>query len=363
EQPLEAALKALTPSTSALRFFGDGVGHGDGANAGFLRRGSVLLLVVMVEEDDCSLEDPDLFAPGPVPVNLRCALQTEYLFGLERYVDGLLALEPAALVYAPIGGIPADLVSTDAAMILDDARMQIVTDPARPDRLVPVCSVPGRGDYEPARRLVELGRRLAEADAQVRVAFGSLCTSSAAALISQDTADAVKDRIRSPCLPVDTYARDADGQLPCELLVPPADDETCDQSYPRAFVARRDVAGVEHCVLRQLDSSARTAPGGSGWYYDDFSARSERCGDFGALLATHDLDLPPRARLECRIAEDVGRACSEQLGALPCDTRDGDLRCEPLSHTCQHICLDDAGCGGGYVCRDGICANPTCALP
>jgi hypothetical protein len=68
EQQLEVALKAVTPSAAALwtregyvppRFISErgelsGVtGQGDRANAGFLRAGSVLAVVLVTDEEDC----------------------------------------------------------------------------------------------------------------------------------------------------------------------------------------------------------------------------------------------------------------------------------------------------------------------
>ena len=79
EEPLEAALKALTPSSnSAIRFLNGTPGHGDVENAGFLRSDSVLAIVIVTDEEDCSVADGfgDVFDQTSTTYtgdpNLRC---------------------------------------------------------------------------------------------------------------------------------------------------------------------------------------------------------------------------------------------------------------------------------------------------
>lgn len=175
EQHFEASLKALVPSGSGVTFFGDTTGHGDAANAGFLRADSVLAVVVVADEDDCSVSDPDLFNPSSEtytePLNLRCATYAEEaLHPVSRYVDGLRALRsdhPERFVFAAVVGVPPDLVadpsSIDYDAILADDRMQEVEDTENPGRLRFSCEVEGRGQAFPPRRLVQAARALAPA--------------------------------------------------------------------------------------------------------------------------------------------------------------------------------------------------------
>lgn len=134
EQQLEAALKALTPSASATRFFaasGDGdraLGHGDDpdTNGGFLRERSVLGVVMLTDEDDCSARDravidytdPRYRDPGGgAQFATRCQRYPELLHPVQRYVSGLLALRGRAshVVFAAITGVPPMLVDDAAA--------------------------------------------------------------------------------------------------------------------------------------------------------------------------------------------------------------------------------------------------------
>ncbi|MCZ7678022.1 MAG: hypothetical protein M5U28_04285 [Sandaracinaceae bacterium] len=90
--------------------------HGDVANDGFLRPNSVLAIIPLTDEEDCSAHDPELFnSASPTysgDLNLRCyAYGATALHPIDRYVEGLLQLreDERLLVFAPIAGIPVDL--------------------------------------------------------------------------------------------------------------------------------------------------------------------------------------------------------------------------------------------------------------
>lgn len=174
EQHLEATLKALTPATSSITFTRGSRGHGDGANAGFLREGSFLAVVVVSDEDDCSASDPLLFDPEStrytVHPNVRCAIhEAEALHPIERFLDGIDAVRsgPAdRFALAIIGGVPLDLVSGDDPLytaMLADPRMAFMVDPEEPDEPIPSCDVPGRGVAYPPTRLVRAAAAIAPA--------------------------------------------------------------------------------------------------------------------------------------------------------------------------------------------------------
>jgi len=176
EQQLEATLKAVTPSDSAVRFFDNTVGHADGANAGFLREGSVLITLLVTDEEDCSAADPDLFElDSPTytaDLNLRCTEHSEALFDTDRYVDWLLDVgsgDHSQLVFAALMGMPSDLHGATPEVILADSRMQY-----RPSgtRLIPACSSPA-GEASPGRRYVEVAQGL-EAEG-ARTLLRSIC--------------------------------------------------------------------------------------------------------------------------------------------------------------------------------------------
>lgn len=212
EQQLEASLKALWPAAEvdpatgeAITPFhtdfladaeGNGdVGHGDAENNGFLRRDSdtVLGIVVVTDEEDCSAHDTRHFTPmsyleptDPLytqDLNLRCFHNKQNLYKVERYVDGWKAMHPGneqLVVFAAIAGVPPDLVDGPAragidfanagerdayyATLLSDPRMQETIDPTRPagnGGLTPSCNTVTGLAYPP-RRLVEIAKRMGE---------------------------------------------------------------------------------------------------------------------------------------------------------------------------------------------------------
>ena len=132
EQQLESSLKAITPISAQPwtragyappRFVSvDGIpdsvgGNAEGPNTGFLRPTSALAVVLVTDEEDCSVRDYGLFVNGDprfmgVPLNLRCNTfgdpAMNIIHPVQRYVDGFLALQPdpSLLVFAGIIGIP-----------------------------------------------------------------------------------------------------------------------------------------------------------------------------------------------------------------------------------------------------------------
>jgi hypothetical protein len=181
EQPLEAMLKAVTPSTSPLRFVAGTSGHADGANAGFLRDDSILVVLVLSDENDCSVSDPELLDPGSTryseDLNLRCFSYPDALHPVARYVDGLLATrsDPRDLIFAVVAGIPMDLTpggTPEFAAVLSDPRMAEVLEGIAPTRLRFSCEDVGGAAFPP-RRLVEAAQQLQERGATS--ALGSIC--------------------------------------------------------------------------------------------------------------------------------------------------------------------------------------------
>ena len=136
EQPLESILRALTTQAGAGR-----------PNAGFLREGTTLGIVVLTDEDDCSIADPSILDPAdPSPANLRCITRPEGLTDPNRTVAALRALD-RPVVFAVFAGVPLDWSGSLEAL-------EPTIDPGHPDSILPICSGSGGLAY-PARRLAE----------------------------------------------------------------------------------------------------------------------------------------------------------------------------------------------------------------
>lgn len=186
EQPLEAMRRALDGSV--------------GLNAGFFRSDSVLAVVIVSDEDDCSASDPVLFDPslGPL-ISYRCFQHgvvcdpdtpdtpgdkngcvsredSAYLFSVQGYVDFLESLRPPGrLIVATISG-PAEPVSVTlepgAILSLDDS-----------------CTGPVTGGADPAVRLEQFassfgqhGSSASTCDSDYGPALSVVATAIAAAL-------------------------------------------------------------------------------------------------------------------------------------------------------------------------------------
>ena len=201
EQPLEAALKSVWRATDQKVSFLSGAAHGSDENQGFLRDTSLLVVVVVTDEDDCSARDLGSFTTdhegnAPGDANVRCIKQKANLYDVQRYVDGFKALRPGNdnVIFAVLGGIPAELVSDDSRskydfdvpeqvdayydMVLADSHMQehIVAPPEKPFwALEASCSIPGEalsGPHLlfPPPRLVQVAKAFGKDGV-----LGSLC--------------------------------------------------------------------------------------------------------------------------------------------------------------------------------------------
>ena len=170
EQQLEATLKAISPAGSGAVFYDGSLGHGDAENAGFLRDDSLLVTLLVTDEEDCSTLDAQLFdtVSGPYAatnLNLRCYVHTSALTLVQRYVDGLLALrsDPSRLVFAGFVGMPAELHGSSYPLILADSRMIYDIDTAT-NRVASACTSTS-GNATPGRRFAEVAQRLDAAGA------------------------------------------------------------------------------------------------------------------------------------------------------------------------------------------------------
>ncbi|HEX7480673.1 MAG TPA: hypothetical protein VF331_22930 [Polyangiales bacterium] len=201
EQQLESGLKALWPKTDVdattgklhtpnrITFLTDTAhpaakyGHGDLENQGFLRDDSLLAVVLVTDEEDCSSATTVHFTPqqylAPTDplynqdLNLRCFYNEKNLYPVMRYVHGLQALRSSSelVLFAAITGVPADLtdssgvdLANDAqrskyySTMLSDARMQARPDATRQPgdgNLVPSC-ITATSTATPPRRIVEV---------------------------------------------------------------------------------------------------------------------------------------------------------------------------------------------------------------
>ncbi len=407
EQQLEAGLKALWPSVdrdpitnevrepNRITFLDDengfgSLGRGDQENAGFLRTDpsdpSVLAVILVTDEEDCSSHDPIHFAPDTLldpndpiasqDLNLRCFFNGDNLYPITRYVNGLRELRPGLedlLVFGAIVGVPENLVDADARAnvnfsdeqsrnayydsLLNDPRMQEAIDPNRPageGNLLPSCSSEN-GTAFPPRRIVETAKALGEG-----AVVQSICQDDFGPAVDA-IIDIIKERLSGLCLPKQ-LVRDASGEVGCEVLwelpppaTAPVDTPTSCAAMP--FLEPMDpprVAedGGEVCRIAQVpvvgQQPAPTAERPEGWFYDNFSpAVVDNCpSGQQQQIAFTTAATPPKkvvVKLEClderptlgESGNDLPREPDAPTIGSPCDriergtqVLEGDAACE-----------------------------------
>lgn len=294
EQPLEATLRALslraptswTHAGYEPPIFGDGSsGHGDGANAGFLRPDSLLTVVVLTDEDDCSVADvgAELSSVDPTEGDPSCT-GAGGLLPVERFVRGLVGLRAheQLVTFTVVGGVPQALVDEGASYdaILAAPEMQPTADPARPGHLLPSCTNAHGAEATPSPRLVRVAAGLEELGASTSVISicgdsflsvadpiiararqrpSGICLERALAVDEEGRADARVDVILAPTESGDAVTRCADiegtTRLPDVL-----------ENWRGSPVLR------EVCRLPVL-TRAEATTGRRGWFYDDGDPR------------------------------------------------------------------------------------------
>ena len=424
EQPLEALLKALTPSTAGPIFAEGRVGHGDGANVGFLREDAVLVVVLLTDEDDCSSPDDRLYQidggpfPGPFldddPVSnptplldRRCASYRDAQYPAERYAEGLLALPTRGVVLAAVVGMPVAASAAfqrdgDFGVLLGDRSMQERPDPDAPASLVAACTrAEGTltSSATPARRIVRVAEALHAGGGQV--VLESICradelgradySSLATGLLAPIAAALGETCLATP------LRRLPDDSVRCQMDETLTLGQRCD-AVPGRTLSHVDELGREVCRVTQLvptreERAAGEAPPGVGWFYDDFTVRAlTQCPttrpqllNFAATEPTPDAEL----RIEC-VFDDIrdsevpslGSGCDPTLVTACATTAaelsllrarlgrdDATLYCEPSTRLCELGCAADSECPLGFRCapsslaeadETGFCTDPRC---
>jgi hypothetical protein len=375
EQQLESSLKALWPSIdpmpdpvtgNRIKFLADPLtglgelGHGDVESAGFLRNDptgglSLIAVIALTDEDDCSIADTRPFAQNlppddpaaKQPPNLRCFYNKQALYPVERYVQGLKALRPGnekLVIFAAITGVPQQLVSpevlakvklSDPAQakgfyksILDDPNMveridSLGTPDPSDDRLAHSCqSAVGKAD--PPRRLVQVAEQFGE-----NGIVQSICQDDYEPALDAIIA-VIAHRLGNVCLPR-SLVRNSKGLVGCNVVweLPPPGTQTNAPTAcgapgfeyllpPDPGSATVSKRGGAVCRVAQLAVQDDPSKPGSktamatltdgtsyadGWYYDDFSVElKQSCSNGKQRVAFTNNAKPPTGvtvKLEC----------------------------------------------------------------
>lgn len=211
EQQLASMTTALASSDAGVATVGES-GQANRANAGFLREDSVVAIVSVTDEDDCSIEDQELFNPQtstyPGPLNLRCHLHSESLSSPETYANALQAIRrPERLVFGLLSGLPLDAATRTPTDLAADPSMTPVPD-ATNERVSPVCTT-SDGEAAPAQRLTQTAIAL-EHDGAAAV-LDSICQDSFRPFAAR-LAEKIGARLAGSC-EQETILRNTSGDL------------------------------------------------------------------------------------------------------------------------------------------------------
>jgi hypothetical protein len=283
EQQLEAGKRAL-------------VDHRDGANAGFLRPDSLVVVLTVTDEEDCSVTEGGerIFDTMDCTLGhlcLRCFHHPELMEPVESYIGALRALrtDPDRLLAAFLVGVPLheDCLGrgSEIPYCLQHAAMMSTVDPVSMTRLVPSCVTP-TGEAYPPRRMVEVARALGES-----AYVSSICTDDFRPAM-EDLADMILEKI-GPVAPIPPLPVEADAEDPslcrasCTIVEVLPDMRECPPGHPcvtdeaGGCTIEEDGDGLLHSLCEMLQVPTRLArPGdcldptiahapveGAGWYY------------------------------------------------------------------------------------------------
>jgi hypothetical protein len=329
EQQLESPFKALWPSVysdaqgnvapSPYNFLGAvRTGRGDLAAPegalGFIRTDvslglSLIAIVLVTDEDDCSSSDTGLFHVATSQTDplfdqgtqTRCFYNKTSQYPVTRYIDGFKQLRPGyekLVVFAAITGVPPDLVTDKARAAVDftdDAKRDAYYDGILNNALMQERVV-GRGQNSqlatscmrrdrtgqvstafPPRRIVQVAKGFGE-----NGVVQSICQDDFGPAMDA-IIEVIARQLGAVCLPRPLVRR-SDGLVGCNVIweLPPVDKAPVGaptecgampflKPVDDGTSALNDRQGA-NCKVDQLPvKTAGTVPSGAGWYYDNFS--------------------------------------------------------------------------------------------
>jgi hypothetical protein len=284
EQPLEATRRALDPLGNAAS---------GGPNAGFVRPDSLLVVVYVTDEDDCSASAPGLFDPANTdlgPFNVRCVADSDLLVPVQEYYDFLVndlrqGISENVVVSAVVG-LPDDTTAWRVGDSIEGLAALQVEDTQNPNQFVPSCSS-NLGVAYPPVRIAEFVYLFGHGGS-----LHSICENDWSPALTA-VARQIQNRLMGACLPeapgsgsssactlVETRA--AGSSAPCLHL---ADAETSARTTGWQVDLGLDSSGRRQCRVLPADYDGDgcpdVAPGSaacsceppyegclSGWFYD-----------------------------------------------------------------------------------------------
>jgi hypothetical protein len=298
EQQLEAARKALVEHAEPW-----------GANAGFLRKHSTLLVLFVTDEEDCSAADTTLFDISGLhySTNLQCYYERGKLRSVNEYQDAFLELRPSSnrLAFGFIVGVPPDEIACNGpgSEIMGCNETLAMREVVRPDgelleyvcRYPPECTPPDppypgdcRSEAFPARRFVQMAKAFPETavvQSICRESFMPIMEALVRTVQESFTIHRPEDQPRATADSTEPSLLSAD----CEVVEELSDNRVCPEDKPAydrdgdteidyEYVRNTDTGDYEQhslCLVQQAgadctgeDGGCVKAPGKDGWWFD-----------------------------------------------------------------------------------------------
>jgi hypothetical protein len=335
EQQFKAMRKATTDNTAV-----------GACNAGFLRTDSLIALVFVTDEEDCSvrIDHPEMFDQTRTDLghlNIRCFSHPEYVEDWNEYVAAFRSLRPAEeqnkIVLGMIIGVPPDAPQCigpgdelDGCLSVPAMLEQI--DPATPSQLIPSCNT-SMGLAFPPRRFINMAQ-----------AFGS--NAFVDSICKTDWTDAIRgitdklvERLPSTCFPRDLTFDEATCTADCKVIetlnsnrdcpvdpvctscptatvddlhnLPPCTDGGGNPCEPLkrdlGLIAMSDGSERRLCLIRQAtrtpagDACSLPVAGLEGWYYTPRAQSTDNCPQVTFSIGTTGslVDVGSTAELRC----------------------------------------------------------------
>ena len=366
EQPMEAALVALGPQSEPGMI-----------NEGFLRDDSLLAIVFVTDEDDCSAADLELFSRSRDDqlgqINTRCAFHPEMLHPVDRYVEGFRALRPGredTVVVAAIVGVPID-DTWRVGDSVDELRDLQRINPANTSELMPSCDT-SLGYAFPPVRFAELVYAF-----ENNGVLASICENDWTPALVAITRK-IQGKLDGQCMPRELASTGAEA---CRVIETLFDDSPCphpanarDETRTTGWHIDRgvDESGRRLCEILPADYTGDGCPEGAadcvsgdysgglqGWFYQSDHPSCE----FGKVQFTNDdvsSDLS-RVRFECQTALcPERRQCTAAAGlAEACDPSTPST-CGPDSICIRHDSVEVCDWGSTGTTDDDGPASQSC---
>jgi hypothetical protein len=347
EQQMKAARRALVDQTKP-----------GGCNPGFLRPDSILAVLWVTDEEDCSVGDPRIMDESDAALalyghpNIRCYIHQEMLESVAAMIDDLRMQRSNArdFVLAMIVGVPVASVceglgnDIGSCLTLPEMQYQIAGNQILPSACLnpPGCvGTDCRTAAVPGRRFMEAAQMLGS-----QALVHSICNDDWRPAMN-GILDLIQGALTQVCFPHELALDATTCQADCKIVETLVDDGPCPAGRTAADPpTSTDQSGNVHrrCVIAQaartpLPDGTCPTTASSGWYYVPAAQSAAGCDQ--VLFADDAVPTPmSTTQLEC-----LSYVCP------------AERRCGGASNPGGRCCAEDQTCVDIDPLAGGRCAS------